>query len=148
RMPFQPVSFDRVFCFGVLQHTPDVRLAFQRLLEMLRSGGFIALDVYLKRSGLRGLLSTKRWVRPLARRISPAVLYRLTTAYLRIMWPVTALINRIPRYGRAISWQLLVADYRGAIPLSDALLKEWAILDTFDMLSPRFDQPQTLETIS
>jgi hypothetical protein len=27
------------------------------------------------------------------------------------------------------------------------MLREWAILDTFDMLSPRYDAPQTLENV-
>jgi hypothetical protein len=27
------------------------------------------------------------------------------------------------------------------------MLREWAHLDTFDMLSPRYDYPQTLETV-
>ena len=30
-MPFQPDEFDKVFCFGVLQHTPDPRAAFDAL---------------------------------------------------------------------------------------------------------------------
>ena len=28
--------------------------------------------------------------------------------------------------------------------MDDAVLKDWAYLDTFDMLSPQFDQPETL----
>jgi hypothetical protein len=41
---------------------------------------------------------------------------------------------------------LLVADYsRDGIPA--ALLKEWAVLDTFDMLAPRYDSPQTPATV-
>ena len=39
---------------------------------------------------------------------------------------------------------LLVADYRGVYALPEGALIEWAVLDTFDMLSPAYDQPQTL----
>jgi len=42
---------------------------------------------------------------------------------------------------------LLIADYRGRFNLSEKMLKEWAILDTFDGLSPVYDNPQTLETV-
>src|SRR6185437_5437731 len=38
-MPFRPQSFDRVFCFGMLQHTPDPRRAFEALPSMLKAGG-------------------------------------------------------------------------------------------------------------
>jgi hypothetical protein len=31
--------------------------------------------------------------------------------------------------------------------LSEEMLKEWAILDTFDMLSPAYDSPQFIETV-
>lgn len=37
--------------------------------------------------------------------------------------------------------------YGGVYPLSKEQLKEWAILDTFDMLSPRFDYPQTAASL-
>ena len=45
-----------------------------------------------------------------------------------------------------LNWRLLIADYSRELPTDDELLREWAYLDTFDMLSPRFDFPQTKET--
>jgi hypothetical protein len=39
---------------------------------------------------------------------------------------------------------MLVADYSREFPsASDEQLREWAVLDTFDMLSPAYDYPQT-----
>lgn len=35
----------------------------------------------------------------------------------------------------------------GVFDLKEDILKEWAILDTFDMLSPTYDKPQTIETV-
>jgi len=63
------------------------------------------------------------------------------------MWPIVRVIRRIPRYSRKIIWRLLVLDYHGVYPLSEDLLREWAILDTFDMLSPAYDSPQRIETV-
>ena len=40
-----------------------------------------------------------------------------------------------------------VADYTGIFPLTDQQLKEWALLDTFDMLAPMYDHPQTVATV-
>src|SRR5262245_44423388 len=46
QMPFTRGSFDKVFCFGVLQHTPDVKSAFLALPQMLKTGGELVIDVY------------------------------------------------------------------------------------------------------
>src|SRR5450432_3744539 len=37
-MPFRSGTFDRLFCFGMLQHTPSPRRAFQALPRVLKSG--------------------------------------------------------------------------------------------------------------
>ena len=143
RPPFAPGSFDRVFCFGVLQHTPDPRRSFLSLVRQLKPGGVLAVDVYRK-SLVRSTLSPKYWVRPLTRRVPPETLYRWVTRYVDLMWPLATQIRRIPRIGPALNWRLLVADYSAA-GLRGAVLKEWAYLDTFDMLAPRYDGPQTVD---
>jgi hypothetical protein len=40
-----------------------------------------------------------------------------------------------------------VADFRGAGGISAARARELSELDTFDMLAPRYDKPQTLRTV-
>lgn len=147
RLPFKEESFDKVFCFGVLQHTPDVEAAFQAVSRCVRRGGDLAIDVYRRRTGIKRVLETKRWVRPLTRRLPQAALYRFCRKYVTYMWPVAEQLRRIPRIGRAITYRLLIPDYHGLLPLSDEALKEWAILDMFDMVSPAYDQPQSLATV-
>ena len=147
RMPFPAASFDRALCIGVLQHTPDVRAAFRAVVDAVKPGGHVTIDVYKKPSGMRRFIATKYWVRPLTRRIRPALLYRLTRAYVSLVWPLWRLISRIPRIGKKLNWMLLVADYRGVYAMSDTHLREWAILDTFDMLGPVYDRPQSLDTV-
>lgn len=146
RMPVRPYSFDKVYCFGVLQHTPDVERAFTSLTRYLKPGGELVVDVYAKGVWWKHLLTTRYWVRPISRLIPPRRLYGLVRHYIRVMWPITRLIRRLPK-GRAICWQLLVADYRGQLGLSDSQLKEWAVLDTFDILSARYDSPQRIDTV-
>lgn len=147
RMPFREASFDKLFCFGVLQHTPDVERAFRCLPSYLKRGGQIAVDVYRRPEGWKRFFTTKHWVRPLTRRLPPATLYWLVRSYVTAAWPVTRLLSRIPRVGKKLNWALLIADHRGVFPLPERLLKEWAILDTFDILSPAYDFPQRLETV-
>ncbi|MBF0249713.1 MAG: class I SAM-dependent methyltransferase [Alphaproteobacteria bacterium] len=145
-MPFVQASFDKVFCFGVLQHTPDPHASFLALTRMLKPGAKLATDIYLK-TFKRYYLNTRYWVRPFTRTMDPQKLYRLCKGWINLMWPLARVIRRIPRVGEAINWRLLIADYSTQMPdADDATLKEWAYLDTFDMLSPRFDIPQTPET--
>ena len=145
-VPFPPLMFDRVFCFGVLQHTPDPKAAFFSIVNLLKPGGTIAADIYVK--DIRNwLLNPKYWVRPFFRGKQPDRLYGFVKRYIDLMWPVAKILRRIPRIGHALNWRLLIADHSGFLAdASDPLLKEWAYLDTFDMISPLYDKPQTLKT--
>ena len=146
-MPVRDEQFDRVFCIGVLQHTPDVERAFHALRPPLKAGGSLVIDVYEKPAGLRRFSAVRYWLRSLTGRTAPASLYRLVRAYIIIMWPLARVLGRIPKVGKKINWFLLVADYHGVYELSDSMLREWAILDTFDMLGPRYDSPQRLQAV-
>ena len=145
QMPFRPGMFDKLFCFGMLQHTPDVHGAFRALPPMLKPGGDLVVDVY-KKTFFATVLGTKYYVRWLTRHMDPDRLYRFTKRWVDTLWPLCALIRKIPRLGPSINWRLLVADYSG-VGLRGDMLKEWAYLDTFDMLSPHYDAPQTLTTL-
>jgi 2-polyprenyl-3-methyl-5-hydroxy-6-metoxy-1,4-benzoquinol methylase/uncharacterized protein YbaR (Trm112 family) len=144
-MPFRGGYFDKVFCFGMLQHTPDVHKAFLALPPMLKPDGELAVDVY-KKTFFRTYLATKYYARRLTRNMEPTRLYGLTRRWLDFIWPISRLISRIPRIGPTINWRLLVPDYSRS-GLQESMLKEWAYLDAFDMLSPRYDSPQTLKTL-
>jgi SAM-dependent methyltransferase len=143
-MPFRAGVFDRVFCFGMLQHTPDPARAFAALPRVLRPGGALCVDIY-KATFIRALLHTKYYLRPFTRRMDPERLYRRVRAWVDFMWPLAALIRRLPR-GYAINWRLLVADY-SFLGLKGDTLKEWSYLDTFDMLAPRYDRPARIATV-
>ena len=45
-LPFEDGSFDLVYSWGVLHHTPDTRAAFAEALRVLRPGGTIKAMVY------------------------------------------------------------------------------------------------------
>lgn len=145
QMPFPNDFADRLFCFGVIQHTPDPAGALRSLTSHVRRGGELVADIYIK-SFTKYVLGTKYWVRPLTRRMSPARLYRLTSRYVDLMWPVARVVRRIPRIGRQLNWRLLIGDYSDRISEDDTL-REWAKLDTFDMLAPRYDIPARAGTV-
>ena len=147
KLPFKRNFFDRIFCFGVLQHTPDVHKAFLSLPTYLKPGGNLVVDVYKKYHLLKRLLVTKYWVRPFSTKIDSSKLYHWCERYVNFMWPLTKLFNKIPKIGRHVNWSLFVADFRNNYPLSEKVAREWAILDTFDRLSPVYDQPQRLKNL-
>jgi ubiquinone/menaquinone biosynthesis C-methylase UbiE/uncharacterized protein YbaR (Trm112 family) len=142
-MPFRPNTFDRLFCFGVLQHTPSPSRAFAALPRVLKPGGALCADIY-KVSLFRTILQTKYWVRPFTRHLDPDTLYAGVKRWVDFMWPLAGVLRKLPK-GYAINWRLLVADY-SFLGLQGDMLKEWSYLDTFDMLAPRYDRPATLGT--
>lgn len=141
-MPFCDNTFDRLFCFGVLQHTPNVGKSVLAMYRPLKPGASIAADVY--RKGVSHFRSFYA-IRPLSRRIPHRLLYSISKTYVTLMWRFTGWMARALG-SNTLSWYLLVADYRGVLPLDDRQLKEFAILDTFDLLSPIHDHPQTFES--
>lgn len=143
RPPFRPGCFPRVFCFGVIQHTPDPRRSFQALVELVAPGGELAFDVYARRWDT--WLWCKYWLRPLTRRLGRERLLRLIERAVPAMLLAHDALRFIPGLGRFLACHFVpVCTYRYSLPLSREQNRRWAVLDTFDMLSPEHDHPQTL----
>lgn len=142
-LPFAPEAFDFIYSLGVLQHTPDVGAAFAALPPMVRPGGSLCVDYYWKR--LRTLMHAKYLFRPFAKRISQDRLFAFLERHVPAMLVTSQTLGRLPLIGRALKRIVPVADYTGVFPLSEQQLKEWALLDTFDMLAPTYDNPQTVK---
>lgn len=145
QMPFKPNFFNRIFCFGVLQHTPDVEKAFFSLLKFLKPRGRLAIDVY-RYDWWRNIFVTRYWIRRWTKKMPHENLHQLVKSYIKFMWPLTKIIHKLP-YGTLINRGLLVREYRDLLPLNEEQLLEWAILDTFDNLAAQYDQPQSLRTV-
>jgi hypothetical protein len=67
--------------------------------------------------------------------------------WVPVLLPISIFIGRIPFVGRKLRYLIPVANYDGIFPLTNNQILEWAILDTFDMLSPVYDQPQSAATL-
>lgn len=76
-------------------------------------------------------------------RMPQTKLFELLERIVPILQPVSGHLGRIPVMGRTLKRLIPVADYTGIYPLSDQQLREWALLDTFDMLAPKYDNPHT-----
>jgi SAM-dependent methyltransferase len=140
-LPFPENCFDAVYCLGVLQHTPDPRRAFLSLPRHLKPGGRLAVDIY--QGGWIGALNTKYWLRPLTSRLPQERLFRAVERGAPFFLNLSIQAGRVPVVGKLARRLLPVANYDGMYGLNPRQLKEWALLDTFDMLAPEYDQPQT-----
>ncbi len=139
-------GFDRVFCFGVLQHTPDPRATFLALARQLRPGGEIAADSYRVLPYI-DRWSAKLWWRPLATRLPRPLLRRIIEWYVPRWLPIDTRLMRVPRIGRFLVAVVPCWNYTGLLDLTPEELVAWAVLDTYDALSPRYDNPQTVESV-
>jgi len=74
-------------------------------------------------------------------------LFNLLKRIVPSMLFFSRMIGKIPFIGKVLKRVIPVADYSGVYPLTEKQLTEWALLDTFDMLGPQFDSPQTKKTI-
>jgi SAM-dependent methyltransferase len=130
-LPFMDGTFDYIYSIGVLHHTPNTKLAFQRLVPLLRPGGRIAIWVYSTK--LRLMIGSEI-MRPLTSRLPKPLLLELC----RIAKPLYHL-HRVPVIGLA-SCALL--------PTSLDPDPEWRWLDTFDWYSPRYQFKHTPEEVA
>src|SRR4029453_3476245 len=90
--------------------------------------------------------SAKTLWRPLTRRIPRERLRRVVEWYAPRWLPGDTRRARVPKVGRFRPAALPCWNYTGLLPLDHEELRTWAVLDTFDALSPRYDEPQTLAT--
>ena len=145
-LPFKKEFFDYILCFGVIQHTPDVKASFFSLLKFLKPGGEIAIDVYSK--NWKSFFFTKYWVRPITKRMPKKKLLNLVKWYVPKWFPVSSYLIKVPFFGKFLAQIIPVCNYSKQFPfLNKKQLIEWAVLDTFDMLSPAHDHPQSLATL-
>lgn len=146
-MPFAEAQFDKVFCFGVIQHTPDVEKTVQSLISMARPGAEVIVDFYCV-NGWWTKVQAKYIFRPITKKWSNEKLLNKIEKNIDWMIAATTFFNKIG-IGRFVNRFIPICDIKGTLPpgLSKQEIREWCILDTFDMFSPEYDQPQKVSTV-
>jgi 2-polyprenyl-3-methyl-5-hydroxy-6-metoxy-1,4-benzoquinol methylase len=145
-LPLSRNTFSFVYSLGVLQHTPDVAVAFAAMPPMVKNGGRLCVDFYEK--SWKSLFRLKCWLRPLTKRMSKASLFSLLQRVVLGPLPLGRVLGSVPLVGSALKRMVPVVNYYGTLPLNGQQYEEWSLLDTFDWLSPNMiirkrPQPQS-----
>ena len=144
-LPFQNEIFDKTFCFGVLQHTPNVKKTLKELILKTKKKGSIVVDFYPYK-GFWTLISAKYFLRPITKRMSKEHL-------LKILKKTTPLFFKFHIFFKKIGLSFLtrflpICDPNTipkSIKKSDKM--DWLILDTFDMFSAYYDNRKELKIL-
>ena len=147
--PVKQATFDRLYCMGVLQHTPDPEKAFRTLPKFLKNGGHIAIDVYLK-EGIWKWITSYRRLRWITRYMKVNTVHKFSKLYIDLVWPITKWLWKFGKVGRRIArYVFLTKDrfWRKGFNVTDDDQKESLVLHLIDQLCAFHDKPQTVKTI-
>lgn len=126
--PFKEKIADGAFSIGVLHHLPDPHLGFNKIVDVVRGSGWLAVSVY----GQHGYYTSP--IVNLYRRIFknlwpvfgpyPPLIYSYVTVY------IFRTLARIP-FGKYFVYLL-----KTIFPFIDLPDRNWSVLDTFDSITP------------
>lgn len=144
-IPFPDKSFDKLFCLGVLQHTPSFSKSISAIVRKVRIDGEIVVDFY-PINGWYTKIHSKYLLRPITKRLPRSILVWLIRKNIRWM---LALFDFLCKFQMGFLTRFIpVTDVRGfPKTLSFEQRIEWAVMDTFDAFSPEFDYPQRISDV-
>jgi SAM-dependent methyltransferase len=147
-LPFPRGIFDKIFCLGVLQHTPDPKAAFLNLARYLRPGGELVVDCYQKQTfpNIQIIHFLKHLVRGVTKYLPPTVLFRFCHVFIATAYNLKAKINTMPVVGHYLH-ELIPIGKLQRFDWTPEYMKELKSLNVFDMLSPQYDQPQSVTSV-
>jgi SAM-dependent methyltransferase len=143
--PFRRGAFDFAYCIGVVQHTPDPPAVIRNVLDCVAPSGRFCFTIYGR--GRLTPLYSKYLIRPFTRRMPQERLLGAIEALMPFVFPVTDRLFPMPVIGRPARFLIPVASYGDDGQLTREQRYQEAILDTFDMLAPRYDSPMTPEEV-
>lgn len=124
-LPFPPHTFDLIYSFGVLHHTPNARSAFQKLVPLLKPGGRMAIFVYSAYN--KALIYSSEFWRVITTRLPRRLLYWICAGSIPLYYAY-----RLPVIGQVA---------KVCLPIS--MERDWRWLDTFDWYGARYQSKHT-----
>ena len=146
-MPFIEKQFDIVLCLGVLQHTPNIKETIISLTDQLKKGGTIVIDFYPYK-GFWTYIHAKYLFRFFTTKMNNKKLHNFIDSYIDVAIKFYLFLNKIGLH--FLTRFIPIPDLKKTFPLDIEYnkLREMVLLDTFDMLSPKFDRPQKIKTVT
>lgn len=141
KLPFKKPVFDKCYCIGVIQHTPDVQASLRALPQYVKLSGKLAVTIYERKPWT--IFYGKYLLRPITKRLNDRTLLTILKILSPLLFTLTEILYRIPVFKKIFTFVIPYANHVGIKALSTKQRYEWAILDTFDMLSPAYDSPMT-----
>ncbi len=144
-LPLKPHSFDIVFCHRVLQHTPNPSETLTHILSFVKPEGAVFVHSYART--FHQMFRWKYALRPVSKRMRPDRLYRMIEGYAASAYRLTNATRKLGIVGRAFNHVFVpFYNYRqreSVKTLSDAAIIAYGVHDTFDALSPAYDNPMS-----
>ena len=145
-LPFVEGQFDIVICFGVIQHTPNIKKTIDNLCKQVKPSGLIIVDFY-PYNGFWTLISAKYILRPITKRLKYET---VKSFYKKHIKKLIKIYYFFEKYKLNIFKRFIpIVDISNTIPknINQKLLEEMVLLDTIDIYTPKYDQPQKVKKI-
>ena len=139
---FAPESFDVIYSLGVLDHTPDPRMAFLAMARLLKPGGRIAIWVYPRQ---RPIVEA---IMDLQRAVSTRMPLGLLEPLCRWTAPLGGLKRRLMASPRWLVQRLGVALHLATIGVSMHPDPEVRVCDTLDWYAPKYLSRHAAEEVT
>jgi SAM-dependent methyltransferase len=123
-LPFPKQTFDLVYSWGVLHHTPDPAAAFEKLPPLVRPGGKLMAFVYASYNKPYRVVT--EFYRRFTKRLPKRLLLKLCYVAVPLFY-----IGRIPVIGPLITRLLLPVSVHPPT-------HRWRVGNTFDLYSPEY----------
>lgn len=126
-LPFKKNTFDFIYSFGVLHHTPNAEQAFKAISSFLKNEGKISIFVYASYN--KGVVYTSDFWRFFTTKIPYRWLHYIT--YISVPFYY---IYKIPFLGSILKMLFVISMHKKW---------RWRVLDTFDWYSPKYQSKHT-----
>jgi SAM-dependent methyltransferase len=144
-LPLRPGFFDAVYCFGVIQHTPDPSRTITALPAFLKPDGFLTLNFYEKDWRSRVQL-VKYAIRAITRKLPLNRNLAISRGLVAVFFPLTAFLSRIPVVRQINHFLPIAATHPPSLTRDQQRI--WTLLDTFDWYGPKYEKRQNHHDIA
>ena len=147
-LPLKRDSIKFIYCIGVLQHTKSPEAIVAELLRVLEPDGTLVMTYY-PRNHWYTKLHSKYFARMITKHMSPKILLAIIMGTSKVWFPITNYLFSLKLgFGKFFRFITPIANYVEFEYLTRENHLNESILDTFDMLSPRYDHPFTKREIT